>query len=102
MGHSKCGAIEAVHDADGKPLPLHLRAIQSHMHDLDEEVHKTHADHSQATLDRLSEENARMQTKAMLSECKLLRDAVDAGKVKIVTMEYDINSGEAKVLSAPK
>lgn len=99
MGHRKCGAIQAVHDANGQPLPEHLGAIQTHMHDLAEEVHLTHADNTQACLDRLSDDNALFQTTALLNECPLLQDAVEHGKARVVTMSYDIDSGEAQVLT---
>jgi len=98
MGHYKCGAIQAVHDADGKALPDHLAAIQSHMHDLDKEVHELHADNSQKTLDRISADNAVAQTKALLAQCKMLREAVEKKQVRVVAMEYDLESGEAGVL----
>ncbi|MFO0792294.1 MAG: carbonic anhydrase [Pirellulales bacterium] len=98
MGHYKCGAIQAVHDADGKPLPEHLAAIQLHMKDLEAEVHELHADNSQVTLNRISADNAVAQTKALLAQCKVLREAVEKKQVRVVTMEYDLESGEAGVL----
>lgn len=98
MGHSKCGAIQAVHDADGKPLHDHLKAIQSHMHDLDAEIHQTHDDHSQACLDRISDDNALAQTKALIEQCPLLQHAMAHSGVQVATMSYKIESGQVNVL----
>lgn len=100
MGHYKCGAIQAVHDADGKALPDHLAAIQSHMHDLDKEVHELHADNSQETLNRISADNTMAQMKALLAQCNMLREAVEKKQIRVVAMEYDLESGEAGVLPA--
>jgi carbonic anhydrase len=99
MSHTRCGAIQAVHDADDKPLHDHLRALQLHMQGLKEEIHRTHHDHSQACLDRLSKENSLQQARLLLKESPIIRHAVEQGKVHLMVAIYDLETGQVEVLN---
>jgi carbonic anhydrase len=96
LGHTGCGAIQAVHEADGKPLPHHLRALQEHMAGLGEEMHHAHDDHSPDVLNRFARENARQQALILLRDSRPIHDAVRLGHARLVYALYNIESGEVE------
>ena len=98
LGHTRCGAVHAVHAADGRPLHDHLKAFQDHMAGLKEEVHRTHDDHSQECLDRLTRENTRQQAATLLRESEPVRAAVRAGRAKLVAALYHVETGAVELL----
>jgi carbonic anhydrase len=94
LGHKRCGAIKAVHNADSNPLDGHLKAFQDHMAGLKEEIHRTHHDHSEQCLDRLALENARLQAKLLLKDSQPIREAVARGTTQLHYGLYDIETGK--------
>lgn len=96
LGHKGCGAIAAVHEADGKPLHDHLKALQEHMAGIKEEIHRTHGDHSTGLLNRLARENTRQQALTLLRESEPLRAALRAGHVRLAYAMYDMETGEVE------
>jgi carbonic anhydrase len=102
MGHTACGAIKAVAEAHGKPLPGHLWAFQAAMAGL---LETTPEDPNELTADyykRLAEHNAQRQAQALLDRSEMLRELAAKGKLKIVAACYDLASGEVRFLDAPK
>jgi carbonic anhydrase len=93
LAHKQCGAIDAVHRADGKPLHDHLKAFQVHMSGLTDEIHRTHDDHSPSCLDRLAMLNARYQSERLRQESEPVRNAVELGKVRLIYAVYDLETG---------
>ena len=96
LGHKGCGAIAAVHEAGDTPLHDHLRALQEHMPGIREQVLKTHDDHSEELLDRLSKENARQQALLLRRDSAPLRKAVERGECRLMYGMYDMESGAAE------
>jgi carbonic anhydrase len=96
LGHKRCGAIAAVHEAGDKPLPHHLHAIQDRMTCIREQLQATRDQHSQAVLDQLAADNARGQAATLLKECAPLREAVGRGEVMVLSGLYDLETGRVE------
>lgn len=93
LGHKGCGAIAAVHEAGGKPLHDHLRALQEHMQGIRGEMLATRNDHTAALLDHLSEENARQQAMLLVRESAPIKQAVQKGETHLYFGLYDMLTG---------
>ena len=101
LGHTSCGAIKAIADAHGKPLPGNLWSLQAATAGL---LESTLEDPNAPASDyylRLSETNAQRQAQAMLARSEILREGVSAGKLKVLPAVYDLASGAVKFLDAP-
>lgn len=96
MGHTSCGAVKAVREANGKPLPGNLWALQAGMAGLLESTPQDPNEDAKAHLGRLEEANARRQAQAMLDRSALLRDLAAAGKIRIVPALYHLASGKVQ------
>ncbi len=94
MGHSSCGAVKAVREANGKPLPANLWALQAGMAGLLESTPQDPNEDAKGHLGRLEEANARRQAQALLDRSALLRDLAAAEKVWIVPALYHLASGK--------
>lgn len=101
MGHSSCGAVGAVANAKGAPLPGNLWAFQASMAGLLESTPPKAGEESKAYVDRLAEVNAIRQSKAIVQRSELLRGKVAAGKLKVVPAFYDLASGKVTFLAEP-
>ncbi len=96
LGHSRCGAIAAVHDAGDKPLPHHLHALQDHMGCIRDQLRATHDQHVKDVLDQLSAANARGQVATLLKESAPLRESVERGDVLLLAGLYDLETGRVE------
>ncbi len=96
MGHTSCGAVKAVREANGKPLPHNLWALQAGMAGLLESTPQDPNEDARTYGARLEEVNARRQAQAMLDRSSLLRDLAAAEKVWIVPALYNLASGKVK------
>lgn len=96
MGHSSCGAVKAVREANGKPLPGNLWALQAGMAGLLESTPQDPNEDTKAHLGRLEETNARRQAQAMLDRSALLRGLAAAEKVWVVPAVYSLASGKVQ------
>lgn len=93
MGHSACGAVTAVMDSNGKPLPGNLWVFQagmaglleSNQHDPNEDV-KIHMGH-------LVEANAKRQAQVLVDRSEAIRHLVEGDKLTVVPAVYDLASG---------
>lgn len=93
LGHKRCGAVQAVCRAGGKPLRHHLAEMQKHMHGVTERVPPGHGNFSGDFLNRMALENARDQSHALLRESPVIRQAVEADGVRLVSGLYDMETG---------
>lgn len=100
MGHVGCGAVKAVEEANGKPLPGNLWSLQAAMSGLLETTPQQPAELDSTYLRRLVERNAQRQAQAVLSRSELVRELVVKGKVKVVPAVYDLASGKVAWLDA--
>jgi carbonic anhydrase len=96
MGHEGCGALAAMSAAGDQPLPHHLRALQEHTHDLRKEIGRVHDEPTSERLNRLSLANARHQALRLVGESEVIRDAVHAGRVKVLFGLYAMETGRVQ------
>jgi carbonic anhydrase len=104
MGHSACGAVKAVREAKGKPLPGNLWAFQAPMAGLLESTPMDPNEDASAHLTRLIEQNAKRQAQVLVDRSEEVRHLVGGDKVWVVPAVYDLASGKVtffKPLSAP-
>ncbi len=102
MGHTACGAIKAVKESKGKPMPGNLWVIQASMAGLLEVCHEDPNEHPSAHITRLAEVNAQRQVQGILDRSEIVRHLVGTGKVQVVPALYDLASGRVKFLTLPK
>ena len=100
MGHTSCGAVKAVREANGKPLPGNLWALQAGMVGLLESTPQDPNEDAKGHLAHLEEANARRQAQALLDRSGLLRDLSTAGKLSIIPALYNLASGKVQFLKA--
>jgi carbonic anhydrase len=96
MGHTSCGAVKAVREASGKPLPGNLWALQAGMAGLLESTPQDPNEDAKAHTARLEEANARRQAQALLDRSALLRDMAATEKIWIVPALYNLASGKVQ------
>ena len=96
MGHTSCGAVKAVRDANGKPLPGNLWALQAGMAGLLESTPQDPNEEPKAHAARLEEANARRQAQALLDRSALLRGLAAAEKVWVLPALYSLASGKVQ------
>ncbi len=107
LGHTSCGAVKAVREANGKPLPGNLWALQAGMAGLLESTPQDPNEDAASHIAHLEEANARRQAQALLDRSSLLHDLVVADKLAIVPALYNLASGKVKffkqvAVSAPQ
>jgi carbonic anhydrase len=93
MGHKECGAVAAVAEAGKEALPGHLKDIQENMQAVRDAVLKAGDNKPADFLTRLAESNARAQARRLLSQSKVLRDAVTKKETAVAVGLYDMESG---------
>ena len=96
LGHKGCGAIKAVAEAGDKPLHDHLREIQKHMNGIRGTGALSQIGNSPEMLDRLSQENAKQQAKSLLQESHVIKEAVEAGRTRVIYGLYDMETGRVE------
>ena len=104
LGHSGCGAVKAVREANGKPLPGNLWAFQAPMAGLLETNPMDPNEDASAHFARLIEANAKKQAQVLMSRSEEVRHLVHEDKVWVVPAVYDLASGKVaffKPLSTP-
>lgn len=104
MGHSNCGAVKAVRDQKGKPLPGNLWAFQTGMAGLLETTPMDPNEDAATYLARLVESNAKKQAQILVDRSAEVSHLVGEDKIWVVPAVYDLASGKVsffKPLSAP-
>lgn len=94
MGHANCGAVKAVRDQKGKPLPGNLWAFQAGMAGLLETTPMDPNEDGAAYLARLVEANAKKQAQILVDRSEEVRHLVQGDKVWVVPAVYDLASGK--------
>lgn len=102
LGHTFCGAVKAVAEAQGKPLPGNLWSLQAAMAGLLETTHEDPNESAAEHLRHLESHNAVRQAQALLDRSEILRHLVAAGKLRVVPAVYDLSSGKVAFLELPK
>jgi carbonic anhydrase len=100
LGHTGCGAVRAVKEARGRPLPGTFWVFQASMAGLLETTPPLEKEGDAAYLTRLSAENARRQAQAIVDRSPALREKVGAGALLVVPAVYDLASGEVRFLDS--
>ena len=93
MGHTKCGAVGAVADAHGHPLPDNMYIFQDLMKGLLEEVPKDPNEPDASYKDRLEVENAKRQAQVVYDRSKIVQEFVDEKKIWLLPASYDLGTG---------
>lgn len=83
MGHEGCGAVGAA--MAGGVLPYSLNMLVAHL------IPPLRLAGPDATKDQIIRENAKYQAAELLSRSTIIKEAVDAGKVRIVTAHYNLD-----------
>jgi len=94
LGHEYCGAVDAA--VKGHDVPGHIAEVVRQI--------KPAVEKSKGEIDMLNaaiDYNVRDVTAGLTERSPLLRDAVAAGKLKVVGARYDMDSGEV-TLVAPR
>jgi carbonic anhydrase len=94
MGHTRCGAVQAVSDAHGRPLPGNLWSLQAAMSGLLESTPEDPNESPASHMNQLVLHNAQRQAQAVLDRSGIVRELVAKGKVKVVAAVYDLASGK--------
>jgi carbonic anhydrase len=102
LGHTGCGAVKAVSEAGGKPLPGNLWSLQAAMAGLLETTHEDPNESAAEHLRHLEKNNAIRQTQAVLDRSEIVRHLVAAGKLRVLPAVYDLPSGRVSFLELPK
>lgn len=95
LGHQSCGAVIAsLGGGDGNTPALNELAtrIRSSF------IGVNYDPANPANVQRAVEMNARASAVSLLARSKVIRDAALTGKLKIVTANYDMTTGEVKVI----
>lgn len=102
LGHTGCGAVKAVQEAHGTPLPGNLWSLQAAMAGLLEAVHEDPNESPAEHRARLEAVNAQRQAQSILDRSEIVRHLVSSGKVKVVPALYELASGQVRFLELPK
>jgi carbonic anhydrase len=84
LGHSACGAVKAAMKADA--VPGQISSLYPHLRQAVEQ--------SGGNVDKAIEANAKIQADLLRTSSPVIRDAVKAGKLKVVSGVYDLASGK--------
>ncbi len=102
LGHQKCGAVTAACSGDKMPS----RNLQAIVDKIDPAVTqaKTYAK-ADDLIESAIKENVHQSAKDLLANSEIVRNAVNAGKLKVIEAEYELESGKVVRLdtaSSPK
>jgi carbonic anhydrase len=99
MGHTKCGAVGAVADAKGEPLPDNLYIFQQLMAGLLEVTPKDLNETVAEYKDRLQHVNAARQAQIVYDRSRVVRELVDHGKLWLLPASYDLATGKVTFMN---
>lgn len=102
LGHTACGAVTATvnameADREHPEAPGEVVSIVDEIAPVAREIEPL--DDKAAYIDEVVHANTRAVVDALLERSKIIRDAVDAGRTKVVPAVYDLDSGEVTWLS---
>lgn len=84
LGHSSCGAVKAAMKAGD--VPGQISALYAHL--------RQAVDRSDGNVDKAIEANAKIQAELLSTSSTVIRDAVQADKLKVKAGVYDLASGK--------
>ena len=87
LGHSSCGAVKAAMKAD--TVPGQISSLYTHL--------RQAVAQSDGSLDKAIEANAKIQAELLRTSSTVIRDAVQAGKLKVESGVYDLATGKVKL-----
>ncbi len=96
MGHERCGAVAAAVDVVTKnaELPGFIKPMIDAIVPAVEAVKAKEGD----KVDLAVVENARMNAAEIIAKSAIVREHVEAGKVKVVYARYDLDAGQVVFL----
>jgi carbonic anhydrase len=98
LGHQKCGAVTAA--CSGEKMPSrNLEAIVEKIHPAVTQA-RTYAK-ADGLLEAAIRENVHQSATDVLANSEIVREAVKAGKLKVIEAEYSLDTGEVVRLDAP-
>lgn len=100
MGHGSCGAVKAVMEANGKPLPGNLWAFQAGMAGLLETNQHDPNEEPKVHLGHLVEANAKRQAQALVDRSEAVKNLVASEQIWVVPAVYDLASGKVQFFKA--
>lgn len=98
LGHQKCGAVTAACSGEKMPSP-NLEAIVDKIDPAVTQA-RTYAK-TDDLIESAIKENVHQSAKDLLANSEIVRDAVKAGKLRVIEAEYQLESGEVVRLNAP-
>lgn len=101
LGHTKCGAVKAVAESHGQPLPGHLWSLQAAMVGLAEALPEDPNAGPDRTLRDMERVNAQRQAQVILDRSEIVRHLAGQGKVKVLPALYDLDTGRVTWLALP-
>jgi len=103
LGHTQCGAIQALEEAGSRPLPGGLRALQFDFLDLVDRLPRRSHEGSAPYVARLAAANAWRQATLLLERSRSIQEAHQQGRVKVVPAIYCLETGRVRTIArAPK
>jgi carbonic anhydrase len=94
VGHTKCGAIGAVADAKGEPLPDNLYIFQQLMSGLLDVGPRDPNEPEGVYKDRLGQLNAVHQAQAVYDRSRIIQELVEHEKIWLLPALYDLDTGK--------
>ena len=92
LGHRNCGAVKAAMKAD--TVPGQISALYQHLQPAIKQ--------SGGNVDKAIEANARFQAELLRTSSTVIRDAANAGKLKVAAGVYDLATGKVSLSEPPK
>jgi len=87
LGHASCGAVKAAMKAD--TVPGQISSLYPHL--------RPAVERSAGNLDKAIEANARLQAELLRTSSTVIRDAANAGTVKVAAGVYDLATGKVSL-----
>ncbi|HQF53523.1 MAG TPA: carbonic anhydrase [Fibrobacteria bacterium] len=96
LGHERCGAIKAAIETleAGAEAPGHVASLVAKLKPAVEKTNGLPGDKAENAM----RENAKMMATQIASMEPILKEKVEQGKVKVVAMRYDLDTGAVEVL----
>ena len=100
MGHTRCGAVGAVADARGVPLPGNMYIFQDYMSGLLDAIVRDPNETDIEYKGRLELENARRQAQVVYDSSEIVQEFVDHEKILLLPAIYDLHTGKVTFYKA--
>jgi carbonic anhydrase len=88
LGHTGCGALQAAMKAD--PVPGQISSLYRHL--------QPAVDRSGGSVNRAIEANAKLQAEVLRASSIVIREAVEAGNLRVESGVYDLATGDVNLI----